>query len=107
MATIAGLILFVLAVRAFGVAVLLLVGRLLVLVALALMVWAPQIDMSTKWTVLAVGCAAWTLGHWGFALKYKGWRTSLGMAVFSIPPLHLLAPIETYHRPRRLGWAQQ
>ena len=50
--------------------------------------------------ILAIGVAAWLLGHWIWAYKHKTWRTRLALNTFSLPGLHHLAPIGT-NRARR------
>lgn len=79
-------------------------GLLIVLTIAGLIRGGPYFGEMNVPLVLAVGFALWLFGHWLFAFKHKGWRSSLALRVFSLPILRIVAPIPTNHVPAQPVW---
>lgn len=80
-------------------------GSLLIILTIAGLIWGgPHFGEMNAPLALAVGLGLWLFGHWLFAFKNKGWRSSLALRVFSLPLLRLLAPVATNHIPAQPAW---
>ncbi|ANS32677.1 putative membrane protein (plasmid) [Rhodococcus opacus] len=84
-------------VWAFGSITARLVGALIIFEGLLRIGFTGPGPLSVA--ILAIGVAAWLLGHWIWAYKHKIWRTRLALNVYSLPGLHRLAPIVTNRQP--------
>lgn len=80
-------------------------GGLLIILIIAGLIWGgPHFGQMNAPLALAVGLGLWMLGHWLFAFKHKVWRNSLALRLFSLPGLHLFAPIPTNRSYAQPEW---
>lgn len=79
-------------------------GLLIVLTVAGFSSDAPHFVAMPAPLALATGFGLWFLGHWLFAFKHKLWRNSLALRLFSLPCLHLLAPIPTNRSSAQPEW---
>lgn len=79
-------------------------GLLIVLTIAGLSSDGPHFVAMNAPLAMATGFGLWMLGHWLFAFKHKVWRNSLALKLFSLPGLHLFAPIPTNHSSAQPEW---
>jgi hypothetical protein len=82
LATVAAVLLVLLAFWVLGGVVLRLVGWALVLLAVFGLVLPPSGDAGTAAMLLLVGAVCWLAGHWHFALRHHTYKSPLAQRVF-------------------------
>lgn len=67
-------------------------GVLLVIDSIGSILLFPERMPLAHFGWLVCGVALWLAGHWAWAVKHGGWRSSLAMRAYGLPGLRCLRP---------------